>query len=238
MTKQELKDLFNDYLTKYEGIAAILIRICAYSLAFLICAWASMAFFSGRDAATLSLLIVSSVVIELLSDSRQHGARFWWYAFSILGLVACSVFLVRESIHSRELSTDAKSVSKRFSSMLAEAPGEVLANDVDGNILSVSSGILRLTGYDRDEVIGRPLQILMDDNDAKMCIAYFQESSRKMRQSDDPGWVIRTSQTVRFATKNGGFKSVNIQVFGLRHGSKTLIEDDIQFISVVVAPGP
>lgn len=232
MSRAELKELFNECMGKYAGIAAIILRIVSYSLAVLICAWASTTFFEGRNVATITLLIVASTVIELFSDCRQHGARFWWYAVCVLGLASCSVFIVRENIHREELTAFAKNASERFNGLLTEAPGEVFAADEDGIILSCSAGILRLTGLSRDEVIGKPIDVILQKDDAEQAAKFFRESAERMTGVNDPGWVIRNCQKFRMNSKDG-FINVKIHLFGMRHAPKPDLPDDIQFVAIV-----
>jgi PAS domain S-box-containing protein len=97
------------------------------------------------------------LTVDLTIRCRTKGGSYRWLTWSIIprsdGLVYATATDVTELKSSQELSD----------SLLYHAPDPVIITDNDGRILRVNELVTSVFGYARDELVGKPIELLVPE---------------------------------------------------------------------------
>lgn len=212
-------------------LVSMLSRIACYCVALLLIMFVSGKFFSDAYTASLSLFTLFAFTFEMLWAHRTKGPRLWCY----LGCVACiaisGLSLVSHAMQVKAGSHEQRVFTSRLQDAVSNVEGAVIITNEDAIIKAVNQGVLELSGYTRDELLGKPVSFLLTK-----AVAYSQVSAgQTMRLNGDRGWVIRGREKVNVHTKSGAVVPVYQYVVGVRRSVDSAAwSEDVQFITIFV----
>jgi PAS domain S-box-containing protein len=225
---QNLISLAKDTYEKSNGLLQTAFRVASYCSALGVTMWLSENYFDDTYSSNIGLFTLFVVAFEMLWASSHSGARLWWYVVCVVGIVFAGALLVREGAHVQAEHHAAKALHARVKGILGDAPGLIVSTDDTGNIEGVSSAMLRLTGYQQEELLGRSVELLFPDEGA----AQLRRDQGDLLRAND-GWSVHKKEGVVLRTKAGGRVLVTKYLFGVRYSLCGGARSDLQFLSVV-----
>jgi PAS domain S-box-containing protein len=92
---------------------------------------------------------------------RKDGSRFW--AHGVVTALADANGRARGFVEVTQDITARRRAEAKFGDLLEAAPDAILGCAADGRIVLVNSKVEQLFGYDREELLGQPVEILVPD---------------------------------------------------------------------------
>ncbi len=110
-------------------------------------------------------VVVTQVSSEELGSRRLALLEDFLLAFCALAVLlgVVSVLIARNAVHRREAEQHWRDSEKRFRSLLESAPDSVIITDTEGQIVLVNAQSEKLFGYQRESLVGQPVEMLLPD---------------------------------------------------------------------------
>ncbi len=131
-----------------------------------------------------------SSYLDLSREQRDHKV-FWFIIFplSLLFILAVLLlFLFRKKLTSGskdliETDTQLRQEKDKFQNYIEHAPLGIFVTDIFGNYIEVNQAACDITGYDRDELIGKNISNLIPPEEHADAIAHFDSVTTKGKAS-------------------------------------------------------
>ncbi|HKK00714.1 MAG TPA: PAS domain S-box protein [Desulfuromonadales bacterium] len=165
-------------------------------------------------------ILVSHVSAKAITAAQQpHMLRFGAIFLIVALLETAAAWLVLRHWASRQAAELAAARSEeKFRALLESAPDGIVVTDFTGKIVLINSQIHRMLGYDRDELIGRPVEILVPESyrgpHIEMRTKYLEAPAARQLGGGRQLWAVR---------KDGTELPVDISLSPVVSGSRGLV---------------
>lgn len=222
----------------HEYIISVLGRVTLYSLAMFLSMLFSRMAMHGTYTSHLSMFIVLSVAIELFwSRSRDGYVRTWVYLACVAGVVISGAALVRQAESLVRTEQQLRIQSGRINEIVSNMPSAVFAVDETGIVCAANDGILSMTGYSSEELVGQSVAVLFPNADCDSRLNQYRQDVQQMRRLTDKGWIVRRDPNLRLKHRDGHPLLVEASMFALRHAVGDETRNDIHFVTIVAVHG-
>jgi PAS domain S-box-containing protein len=188
------RDDLCDFWCEYGGILKSAGRVAVYSAAVVAVLLQDLRW-SSVDSSALAGFLVFSTVFELLYQLRGNLYRRAAYVVCVVALGIAGLFLAREATRVEAVAKARSAQNAAVRHLVGQMPEAVFALDADEVIRACNGPTRELTGYDPDELVGRPIDALYGPRGGRLaCSLRPGESATFRLRRKDGNWVdVRAS---------------------------------------------
>jgi PAS domain S-box-containing protein len=131
-------------------------------------------------------------------------------------------------------------IQDRIGHMTTEAPFYAIVWNTDGVITQASANINLLTGYYREELIGKPMTVLLQPRDRRGFAGGMKKATEVLRRNDsrDAGWLMQGKIIFGLVHRDGKVVPVRAYSGGIRWSQDVQFKGDTDLFAMLEPVDP
>ena len=170
-------------------------------------------------------ILVAYVGTAMLAANNKDIARHLGVTFGVLLLLAALISWVvaYQGLSRKQAEASMRANEARFRGLFESAPDAVIISDPDGKIVMVNAQAQELFGYQRQELIGKPIETLLPERFRARHVAH-----RSHYVAEPQPRIMGTALELYAQRKNGSEFPVGVSLSPVRTDTELLIFSDIR----------